>query len=363
MKILELSPSLAPGGAERFTVDLANELAKTQDVNLLVMRKYKNSDFYRKELTNKVNHIQEKENYSFFSKLKQVFLTMFWIYKLKPDIVHGHTIAINWMIFSSLLFRKSKYYFTVHNMADQECTTRIGYILRKWLFKKHIRAITISQVCEESFEKSYGYHAFKMINNGCRYIHTTPMLEEVRKEIAGYKRTNNTTVFINVARIMPQKNHKLLIQSFNQYIAQEHDAVLLIVGDYLRFPKAKAELDSLIENDRIFFLGTRNNVSDYLAVADYFCLSSAWEGLPISLLEAGLSGCYPISTPAGGVKDVIINKSWGTMSTDFTIESYLKAIEQATQSSYIREDIKAYYSKKFLMDVCASEYLQAFTER
>ena len=57
MKILELSPSLAPGGAERFTVDLSNELAKNNDVHLLVMRKYRNSMFYKDDVSEKVHII------------------------------------------------------------------------------------------------------------------------------------------------------------------------------------------------------------------------------------------------------------------------------------------------------------------
>lgn len=360
MKILEMSPSLAPGGAERFTVDLANELAKTDDVTILVMRKYRNSEFYQKELSDRLKYIQDTGNLTRFSKLLQIFKAFWWILKLKPDVVHAHTIGINWLILPSIFYTRAKYYFTIHNLAEQECTTKIGYIIRRFLFKHNVKAITISDVCERSFVDFFGFKSFRLINNGCREIDITEEFQNTRQEIEQIKPTKETKVFVNVARIMPQKNHKLLIRSFNKLIELGYDAMLLLIGDYKRFPTAKIELDKIVGTDRIHFLGTRNNVSDYLNLADYYCLSSLWEGLPISLLEAGLSGCYPISTPAGGVVDVIINEQWGILSSDFSEQAYLDSLIKALKTKYDKTKLKKIYKNKFSMEYCAKEYIDTF---
>lgn len=68
---------------------------------------------------------------------------------------------------------------------------------------------------------------------------------------------------------MEQKNHELLIQSFNEF-AKENDAVLLIIGDYENNMILKEKLDQLITTDAVFFLGTKNNVGDYLLLTDFF---------------------------------------------------------------------------------------------
>lgn len=360
MKILELSPSLAPGGAERFTVDLSNELAKNHDVTILVMRKFQNSDFYKNELSEKLHYIQENGTFSKISKLLQLFKVLYWIFRLKPDIVHAHTIGVNWLFLPSFLYPKAKYFFTIHNLANQECTTKLGFHLRSFLFRRNVKAISISNVCYQSFKDFFGFPCFANIDNGCREIETTDRLPETIREMESYKVNADTKVFVNIARIMPQKNHQLLIKSFNQFVKQGNNAVLLIIGDYKHYPEAKKELDKLVNTERIHFLGTRNNVADYLFKADYFCLSSAWEGLPISLLEAGLSGCYPISTPAGGVVDVIINESWGIITKDFTEESYLKALDMAYTIKYDKEEIRKLYYSKFSMKVCAEKYNNLF---
>jgi len=360
MNILELIPSLAPGGAERFAVDLTNEMAKSNSVTLLLMRSYRNSDFYLRQVNANVNVIKEKGTSSFFSKLFQVFIALYWIIKLRPDVVHGHLVAINWMILPSLLFPKIKFYFTVHNLAEQEATTKLGRWLRKEMFGSRIRAIAISKICADSFYKFYGYQPYKTINNGCRDLSVSQLFDDVKSEIDGYKKTNQTKVFINVARLMPQKNHQLLINAFD-ILCKDKDAVLLIIGDYEGSPEIKKELDSLVSTDCIHFLGTRTNIPDYLSNSDYFCLSSVWEGLPISLLEAGLCGCYPICTPAGGVLDVIKDEAWGLLSTDFTVNGYLEALNKVFDYKVDRSEVKSLYKDSFSMEVCAKEYINAFS--
>lgn len=360
MKILELSPSLASGGAERFTVDLANELAKTQDVTILVMRKFPHSDFFLNEISPNIQCIQKNGRLSLLSKLWQVFTAFYWILKLKPDVVHAHTVAINWILLPSIFLVNTKFYFTIHNLANQECTTKLGYRLRKFFFKHRITPIAISSTCALSFKEMYNYPCNTVINNGCREIYTSEKFHEVQNEINRYKQNTDTKVFINVARIMPQKNHKLLIEAFQKFIANGRNAILLIIGDYQRIKGLKDKLDKSIKTDRIFFLGTKLNISDYLACADYFCLSSLWEGLPISLLEAGMAGCYPISTPTGGVLDVIKDSSWGIISQDFSVNGFVTALEQANQQKINKTQLKEKYSKEFSMHTCAKKYIKTF---
>lgn len=360
MKILEFSPSLAPGGAERFTVDLCNELAKTNDVYLLVMRKYRNSWFYRKDVSCKVNLILKNGKQTRLSKFIQLFVALKYILKIRPDVVHAHTVGINWLLIPALFFPRIKYYFTIHNLAEKECTTKFGFFVRKFLFSRNVIPVSISVTCQKSFREYFGISCEHVIFNGCRDVSCSKDMKEAIDTISQYKINFDTKVYVNVARIMPQKNQQLLIKAFNEFVRLGYNAVLLIIGDYKRFPQAKRQLDSLIDNKCIHFLGTKDNVPDYLMNADFFCLSSLWEGLPISLLEAGLSGCFPISTPAGGVADVISGNEWGLLTNDFSVDSYLEALIKSTHIVYDKDLIKKRYEELYLMKECASNYLKLF---
>ena len=57
MKILEIIPQLATGGAERLVVDLCYELSKTQEVFLLVFYDPRENDHYAKEISENVYFI------------------------------------------------------------------------------------------------------------------------------------------------------------------------------------------------------------------------------------------------------------------------------------------------------------------
>lgn len=113
--------------------------------------------------------------------------------------------------------------------------------------------------------------------------------------------------------------------------------------------------------DRVHFLGTKENVPDYLFASDAFCLSSLWEGAPISLLEAGFAGCYPLCTPVGGCKDTIINNEWGMLSKDLSVDSYTEMLQEyMEQQFYDRNRISNLYKGKYLMKECATKYQNLF---
>lgn len=362
MKILEIVETLAPGGGQRFVVDLSNELSKKNEVAICTFRIKKNSEFYRSEIYPEIKQFIYKGNWSIKSKIIQLFIIFKTIKKYQPDIVHCHLLAFPYVILPSLIFHKIKFYYTVHNIADKDTAPGISSYLRKVFLRKKIKAITISPYCEQTFKEYYKYPSFKMINNGCRDVVLTPQYPTVKTEIDKLKKTPNTKVFINVARIMEQKNHKLLVSSFCEFIKRGHDAILLIIGDTSN-NLIKKDLDQINTSNNIFFLGVKNNIPDYLAASDYFCLSSLWEGLPISLLEAGLIGLYSICTPVGGIPDVIINNSMGILSKDLTMDSYVNALEKAWHTTPNPDYIRSFYKEKYSMQYCAEQYNKNFIQK
>lgn len=360
MKILEIIETLAPGGGERFVVDLSNQLSNSEEVYIATLRNKPNSEFYRDELNAKIKLVPCSGTTSLPSKIWQLVLIIKLIVKVRPEIVHAHLVAFNYIIIPSLLFRKIRFFYTVHNLAEKDTGTGLIYKLKKWIFKDLIKPITISNECEKSFQSFFGYSSYCMIENGCRPISKSKLFQSAEREVDNYKDNVNTKVFINVARLMEQKNHQLLVEAFERLSRRENNAILLIIGDYQNNPVIKDKLNNSISTKKIFFLGTKHNVVDYLSVSDYFCLSSKWEGLPISLLEAGLSGVFPICTPVGGIPDVILDESWGMLTEDMEVESYLKCLESAMAMKYEKSEIQKRYESRYLIDKCANSYISRF---
>ena len=80
--------------------------------------------------------------------------------------------------------------------------------------------------------------------------------------------------------------------------------------------------------DRIKYLGERHDVVSLLSCADAFCLSSIWEGLPVTLLEALSVGCIPICTPVGGIVNVVKDGVNGLLSSSCEENDYYSTVKR-----------------------------------
>ena len=135
----------------------------------------------------------------------------------------------------------------------------------------------------------------------------------------------------------------------------------MIVGNGYDCLKGK-ELQQLA-CDKIFFLGEKNNVNDYLLCSDAFCLTSKYEGLPISLLEALSCGITPICTAVGGIPDVITDGINGYLSERENIESYCNAIKRFLTKPLSRNELIDYYKANYSMEVCAQKYEKLYKQK
>ncbi|MCS2910191.1 glycosyltransferase family 4 protein [Bacteroides thetaiotaomicron] len=147
-----------------------------------------------------------------------------------------------------------------------------------------------------------------------------------------------------------------MIDAFNEIISQKHNVILLIIGSGFDSEKGN-ELKRRAHNG-IYFLGEKHNVQDYLLCSDAFCLSSIYEGLPITLIEALACGCIPLSTPVSGVVDLVVNNENGFISANFTLDSYVEMLLRYLKNheSINKQRLLELFRAKLSMRACAESY-------
>jgi glycosyltransferase involved in cell wall biosynthesis len=109
-------------------------------------------------------------------------------------------------------------------------------------------------------------------------------------------------VVVCVARMAPQKRHDTLIAAWRHVSSP---AVLLLVGDGPTRPAVEAAIHAAGLGDRILLLGERDDVPDLLACAEVAVLPTAWEGLPISVLEAMAAGMPVVASDVGDLAETV----------------------------------------------------------
>lgn len=356
MKILQIIYSLCSGGAERFVVDLSNRLAVNPDneVVLLTVNSLNNpkAAHYLPDVSPKVKVQSLNGEGLTLSTLMGIYKT---IKREHPDIVHLHSNIV--LIYLSVFLGvRTKYVHTLHSLAHKCLAWGWCKPINRWLYGNKVKAVTISQECQDSFLTLYGNQYDTMITNGREKIETTPALPEVRKELDAVLKPG-APVFINVARCHPAKNHPVLFETFERLTAEGSNCQLLVVGAH-----HEANAEKYRNHPNIHIIGERRNVADYLACADYFILSSGYEGLPLTLLEAMSMGCVPICTPAGGIKNVIRNGENGFLAKGFESADLYASIKEALQnaSTINRDAIIREYEKDYSMKTCAEKYFDIY---
>lgn len=113
------------------------------------------------------------------------------------------------------------------------------------------------------------------------------------------------SVAIIVARLSPEKNHRLLLQAFQVAARRVERARLLVVGDGDEGTVIREEIKRLGLEGSVDMLGVRRDIARLLAASDVFVLSSDREGLPIAALEAMAAGRPVVATAVGDLPTIV----------------------------------------------------------
>ena len=326
MKILIMHSSIGSGGIESMVVNLANEMAKTQDVTVCTIFQPKITDIAYNKLSSAVQFT------SFGKKKSGISLSiLFRIFRLLTkggyDVVHLNGFFYYYVLAVLFLHHKTRFFYTVHNDAYKENCRWDRYLIhiKKFCFVHNwMHAVTISKTSQDSFRELYGAPN-TLIYNG------VPRLTVREADLFPYKFTENTRVLLNPARISTQKNQVMLCRVVTRLIREGFDCSLIIAGS-----KDDLSVFAQIESyfcDRICYIGERNDNLGIMSSAHAMCLSSSWEGMPVTLIEALSVGCIPICTPVGGICDVVDNDLNGLLSTEISEESYYSSVRRFLQMS------------------------------
>ena len=361
MKIIQLIYSLCSGGAERFVVSLSNQLAEMgHDVTVCMLLSSGNDKYiFNRQFMRPDVHFHSMGFEPGFS-LRKVRALEQYVLSVNPDVVHCHLNVIPYVFRLSLISRDIRFVHTLHNVAEKASGKDWQRVINRFFYSKgYIVPVTISEQCQLSYMKFYDLPAPARIDNGCEKPCRSALFETVRSEVSSYKRDNATPVFIHVARYHEQKNQAMLIDAFNELNKKGTDFILLVLGDGFD-QGAGAELKAKA-CEKIHFLGLKDNVADYLLCADAFCLTSTYEGLPISLLEAVACGVVPVCTNVGGIPDVIENGVTGYLCPVNT-DAYVACLERFISERLSGTNLKDYFERNFSISSCAMKYLEVYEE-
>lgn len=187
--------------------------------------------------------------------------------------------------------------------------------------------------------------------------------KDIRAEL---KLNSDTPLIGTVGRLTIQKGHKFLIEAIAKLKKDFPNITLLIVGDGPLRQELKDYAETLRIGKNVMFLGVRRDIPEILSTIDIFVLSSLWEGLCNSLIEAMAAEKPVIATDIPAVREIISSEKMGILIPPKNSEAITDAISLLLKNKSIAQNLcksaKERVLSIFTIDKTVSCYSNLFIE-
>ncbi|MEO0114498.1 MAG: sugar transferase [candidate division WOR-3 bacterium] len=244
-----------------------------------------------------------------FKDLLALFELIFYLRRLRLDVVHTHTSKAGFLgRIAARLAGVKCIIHTVHGFAFHE----FSHPLIIWFYSglERIaawfcdRIIVINQKDYNGTlqRKIANPRKVRLVYNGIdtAAVRAIEPKSNLRQEL-GLK--PDTILLSFTGRLCRQKNLNLLIETLP--LLPNNFVLLLIGGDLNLEKELRQRVNQLGLSNRVLFLGFRSDVISLIKATDIFILPSLWEGLSISLLEAMAAGLPVIASDIKGNNEII----------------------------------------------------------
>lgn len=322
-------------GAEKVSVNLANELSNLYNVHYISIINDKDTPFFRlkpeinyKTYTNKISRARKvilKGNKFLRRYLKENNI----------DIVISIGVGSNMFAYPSTIGTEVRLITCDHVSLGFNLEGKKYKILRYLSAKFSEKIITLTEKDKEEYKKKYKISSGKIDNiyNWIEYQENNVLYNKNSKKI------------ITVGRISKQKGYDLLIEVAQGVLKKNKDWIWDIYGEGDEV--LKEQLIKKIENyeisDRLKFKGVVKNMDKYYSDYSLYVMTSYFEGLPMVLLEAQKYKLPIVSFDCPtGPKEIIEDNINGNLVECYKVKDMIKKINELI----INEEKRVNFSSK-----------------
>ncbi len=286
MKVLQIIDGSSFGGIAKLMLDISNTI-KDVDMDFLtatnIYDDWYNLGIDRKTIIGKIIYTHRLSKF-----LKEN----------KYDIVHINSAVFLFSFQVVIISRLRGIKKVIVHSHNSKKVSLLRRIIKKVLNPLYRRITDVHLTCskEASLSLFTKQDDVILLKNGID-VNEFKYNEKIRKEYRKKFNINEKLVYGHVGRFDKQKNHDFLIDLFYE-LQKKKDSVLLLVGTGQLEKDIKNKVKKLKLEDKVLFLGFRNDISKLLNAMDIFLFPSLYEGLGISVIEAQTSGLTTIVSDA-----------------------------------------------------------------
>ena len=370
MRILFLSTSMGMGGADSQLLSAAQELrGRGHEVLIVSLTPLGPMGLDARRLGLRTESLEMRRGLPDPRGLVRLArLVRDW----RPHVVHSHMVHANLMARAlRLVSPVPALVSTVHNIHEGGWIRMAAY---RWTNALVDRMTIVSEAAAERFinDRIIPRELLRIVPNGVDTEQTGRLPAGTREALRRSLGLEHAFVWLAVGRFEVAKDYPNMIRAFARVRERQADAVLLLVGRGSLQEQTEALVRELGLTPAVRFLGVRSDVPVVMSAADAYVMSSAWEGMPMVLLEASAAGLPIVATAVGGNREVVVDGESGYLVPARDDEALAAAMlrlcarsgaERRAMGEKGREHIRANYGVRRVADRWEELYQEVLAQR
>jgi glycosyltransferase involved in cell wall biosynthesis len=368
VNLLILIHSLNSGGAERVTANLANYWVKQGWRITVVTLASREQDFY--DLHPAVRRIaldmagESRAPYAALrNNLRRIVALRRVLREIRPDVSVGMmSTAGVLLVMAALRLPKCSTIISERTYPPMMPLGPMWRRLRRWTYPLADKVIMLTTEglawLKEEIPRARGV----VIPNAIPF--PLPMSEPKLMPDSVIK--PGRRLLLAVGRLSEEKRFDLLLKVFSSLLPANPDWDLVILGEGPLRPVLESQVRALGLQGRVLLPGRVGNVGDWYLRADFYVMSSRFEGFPNTLGEAMAHGCAAVSFDCDtGPRDIIRHEVDGLLVPNGDIGSLECALGRLMMDSATRQRLASRATEvrgRFSLEMIADSWMRLFVE-
>jgi len=306
LRIIQVIDSLSVGGAERMCVNIASVLDQQCVENGIICTRTKGN--LGEKYKGLLRVINKKSGIDIFAFIKLFSLIRTW----RTTVLHCHSTSLYWCVLIRLLQPKIKLVWHDH-YGDSEFLYKRKKSLLKFCLKFVQEVIVVNEVLLRWYLEIMPNQSAKF-----HFVRNFPKLNQVDYNFENRVPPSDIVNILQVANFRRQKNLLFALEVLRNLINLKTSFKWRFVGNVVEkeyYEEFLRTVDLLNLTEHVEVVTNTTEVEPHLQWADIGVLTSISEGLPVSLLEYGLSNLPVVVTDVGQCSEVLNNGTLGKIST------------------------------------------------
>lgn len=309
IKVIEYISNLGDGGAETLVKDYVRLLDRNRFAPIVVVLRGGESSANKRTIKeNNIPIIDIFPHWNIWVRVWKKLCGWWYIpYRLKKimreesaEVLHMHLMVLKDLPRIGKTLDSARLLFTCHSVPEKvfEGERIAEKRSAQKLIKDHgMQLIALHDEMAAELNEMFDVQNTAVIRNGIDFnrFRDVPISKMEKRRALGIP--EDAFVVGHVGRFTQEKNHAFLVDIFREIAGRRKDAYLLLVGAG-DASATELKLQEYGLGNRYQILSHRTDVNEIMCAMDVFVLPSKYEGLPISLIEAQVSGIRCVASDA-----------------------------------------------------------------